>query len=199
MSSSSHIHLSNISLFTLTVDNNANCCPSNSCSQTNNPLLQFRFHLITALLPTFTQLPTSKIAFSLSKDKKYNLGNFCMNGKSPTHLSSQKLIILPLPNFHLILLSNQFCLFLTSQILQISLHHRAFPIFHGHSHVLPWPVSRINYFLPQTYFLHPIPHFHLAKRAALNRSISLIPNPPSLIGEHTFSQATQTIFLPSDP
>jgi len=100
-----------------------------------NPLLQFGFYLITTLLHTLTQLPTSQTALSLAKDKEYNLGNFCMNGKSPTHLSFQKLIILPLPNFHLILLSNIFIPHITNST-NISPPYGAFPIFHGHFRIL---------------------------------------------------------------
>ena len=112
--------MSDIFVFYVALDINCNNYSSISFLERNNSLLQSRLHLTTTLLFTDTHLPTSRATPSLFNDIEYNLGDFCLSDKSPTHLSSQKIMcyitqllsyptikpimIIPLSNFHLILL-----------------------------------------------------------------------------------------------
>jgi len=131
---------------------------------------------------------------------EYNLGKVSLRGNSLIHLFSQIFIIPPLPSLQLILLLNQLLDLSYSQILHKSFHQKKFflsTIVLGISLQPPYLDSQTSFHTP----FSPIPnlHFHLAIKAALNLSISLIPNPPSSTGKHTLLQASQVIFLHSAP
>ena len=76
--------------------------------------------------PIRAHIPKSLITLSFALDIEYNLENLSTNDLSPTHKSSQNLILLPLPHLHLILLSNQLASLLTSQIQSRSFNQYEF-------------------------------------------------------------------------
>jgi len=118
----------------------------------------------------------------------------------PIHLSSQNRIPLPFPSLQVILLSNQLESFTTSQTVHKSFHQVELFLSSMVSLMFlhePYLDSKTSLQTPSS--LTPNLHFHLANRAVLNLPTSLIPKPPTSMGEHTFSQATQAIFLPSCP
>jgi len=138
--------------------------------------------------------------YSLFRDKECSIGKTCLSVTLSTHLFSQNLIHLPFPNLQVILLSNQFESFPTSQTLHKSFHqveHFLSTMVNLMSLHDPYLESKISLHSPST--STPILHFHLANKVVLNLHTSLFPKPPVSIPEHTLSYATNAIFLPSCP
>jgi len=105
-SSPFHTHMSYFPLL--------NCLPFIICINSCSCAIS---HAICLLLHTsfHSQLfsfhsPSSSIVLFLQFDIANNLGNLWLSGKSPTHLSSQNLIVVLVPTVQSMLLSNQlFC------------------------------------------------------------------------------------------
>jgi len=136
--------------------------------------------------PILGHTPKFLITLSFAIDTEYNLGNLSANEPSPTHQSSQNLILIPFPHFHLILLLNQLASLLTSQLEPRSFHQYNQWILH----IPPMPASRNDNVFPNSFIFRDQPPFLLSHKGIIE---SL--NTPN-------TQATlfyrQTNFIPSN-
>jgi len=173
---------------------------SNCFSHSNHSLLQLSFQLVHLSLQLCPQSTTSNTSLSLHCETVNNLGNSSFNTLQTTHLSSQNLAFLPSLRLHNIRPSNQFPCCSLPYTLHKSFHH---------CDCLLWTILTLRFlqspYLADNTSLHnPSPiflnlHFHFANKASLKHLISLIPNPPTWTGLHTFFHFTHAIFLPSLP
>ena len=87
------------------------------------PIPFFPSSILVSIPSYFLFTPSSSIVLSLQFDIANNLGNLWLSGKSPTHLSSQNLIVLLVPTIQsMLLLNNLFCC-PSPYTLRKSLHH----------------------------------------------------------------------------
>lgn len=88
-------------------------------SHSNHCLLHGKFQIQFSS----TQNSTSSKVVSFMMEFKYSFSNLTIKGVSSNHLSSQNIILFPLPLLHIIFLLNQFPSFPSPHALLISLHH----------------------------------------------------------------------------